>query len=276
MVIPRRFVHSYIKKNKNTTREKLFNLKLVLIAIMKMSKYIPSIFLLIVFFFSLLSLQFTIAGYKNDTTGDVDLADIDIIRLDVEGDLLKITLATTPEINESEHIFYTYNIFVDCDGSATPEYDTGVYEYVAHFKWYYTGGMWRNDSYLMATRYWVDSNHQKHEDGVRWWDKELDQWTVNDPNQTTADVSGNTISFDITTALSRIHYPQVYFFQAWAATGVDLYTNDTAPNSGWVDENSGIPPYSPNTSSTLNSTGILFSIVFLFLVASSVFDRKRK
>lgn len=245
---------------------------------MKLPKYVSSTFFFFLLLFSLISFKFTIAGYKTDTVGDTDLADIDITRLDVEGDLLKITLATTPEIDENEHLFYTYNIFVDCDGSETPEYDTSVYEYVAHFKWYYTGGMWRNDSYLMATRYWVDSDHQKHEDGVRWWDKELEQWLAVQPDQMTAEVSGNTISFDITTALYRIHYPHLYFFQAWATAGVDLYTNDTAPNSGWVDENSGMPPYSPNTntSATLNSTGTLFGIVFIFIVASSIFERKKK
>jgi hypothetical protein len=244
---------------------------------MKPSKYITTSFLFLIILISLTSIGFTLGGYKTDPTGDAGVLDVDIVRLDVEGNLLKITLAKTPEINESEHTWYTYNIFVDCDGSTTPALNPDVYEYVGHFKWYYSGGQWYNDSYLMCTRFWVDSDHDIHEDGQRFWNKVTETWQVSDPDQQTADVSGNTISFDITTALYRIHFPQFYFFQAFATSGKDLQVNDTAPNTGWVDENSGAPPYSPNPSATLPSISILLSLTLISVVTISVkFIRKKK
>jgi len=243
---------------------------------MKPFKYLTTSFLFFILLISLTSIGFTMGGYKTDPTGDAGLLDVDIVRLDVEGNLLKITLAKTPELNESLYTWYTYNIFVDCDGSATPSLSDTVWEYVGHFKWRWITDHWTNDSYLMASRYWVDSDHQKHEDGTRYWDKVLEQWVVADPDQQTADVSGNTISFDITKALYRIHYPQLYFFQAFATSGKNLQVNDTAPNTTWVDENSGAPPYSPDPSASLPGIGILLSLAFITFTAFSVKLKRKK
>jgi hypothetical protein len=110
-----------------------------------------------------------------------------------------------------------------------------------------------------------------------YWNKVTETWVASDPDQITADLSGNTISFDITTALYRIHFPEFHFFQAFATAGKALQTNDTAPNTGWVDENSGAPPYSPNPSATLPSISILLCILFISFVATSVsIIRKKK
>ena len=210
------------------------------------------------------------AGYGTDPNGDSEVADVDIIRLDVGITQLKITLAKAPVPNNTEHIWYTYNIFVDTSGSTEQSTSDEVWEYCAHFKWYYTSGSWLNDSYFCASRYWINDNYQK-QTGAWWWNPQTKTWLVNDPDLDIAVINANTISFDITDAIQYegpAGTDAFKWIKAFANGGVDLAVNDTAPNNGWIGQNDPIV-YPGKTTTTAQTTVFTFEwAVFAFIIIS--------
>jgi len=232
----------------------LFNIKNLLLIFLMMT-ILPSITLIK-------------AGYGTDPNGDSEVSDVDIIRLDVGITQLKITLAKTPSLNHTEHSWYTYNVFVDTSGSATPSTSDEVWEYCAHFKWYYTNGSWFNESYFCTSRYWINDNYQK-QTGAWWWNIQTKTWVASDPNQDVAVVSANTISFDITDAIQYegpAGTDAFKWIKAFGNGGVDLVVKDTAPNSGWIGQND--PIVYPGKTTTKAQTTVFTLEWFVFALIS--------
>ncbi|NHJ06096.1 MAG: hypothetical protein EAX90_14815 [Candidatus Heimdallarchaeota archaeon] len=236
---------------------------------------------------SLSSITFTFAGWKNDTIGDADAPMVDITKLEVTEDLLKITLNGQINLSEVPGIAITYNIWVDTSAGAydpdteTWDPDHTLYEYVAHFDYFKSGGVWYNHSYIWAFRYYLDSSAGTKHEGQWWWDKAQNKWVDSDPQQQIAIVSGNTISFDITNAIFREEpLGTGVVVQGVANSGFGI-VDDIAPNTGagWVDEFDNLCGDGPGTGTTSNSLpniSFIFSFVFLgFIITGLKITRKK-
>lgn len=237
-------------------------------------KHIVLLFTFFLIALSGLQIVFTSAGVTTDPTGDSADPNVDIIEVEVSEDILRISLAQTPVITESTSPL-TYNIWVDTNGDPEPDTDTyshEVFEYVAHFKWYSSGGQWFNDSYLWAFRYYIDESGTKHE-GNWYWNKELTQWEPTENDQQIATVNANKISFDITEAINREQpLGSGIVIQAVANAGTGLVVQDIAPNTGWVDEFDDTYVYHPpsedntTTSNLLTNCRLVLNSIFLLMI----------
>ena len=246
---------------------------------MKRHKLIPLIFLLTILVITLANVSITLGGWRTDTTGDSDDPYTDIVKLEISQTILKITLDEAPVLDEAEATIYTYNIWVDTSNEDTnPDTETWdpdheIYEYLAHFKWYYSSGQWYNDSYLWAYNYYTDESYNQHE-GRWYWDKQASSWSSTEVDQEIAIISGNTISFNVDGAIYREEpLGSGNVVQGVANAGSNLYIDDIAPNSGWVDEFDnmcGPQPTGSNTTNPLPNISFLFSIVFLAIIAANV------
>lgn len=227
--------------------------------------------LLIILF--LTNISFGFAGYKTDPVGDTTVQGVDITRVDISKKELKITLAEAPVLNEGETTIFTYNLWIDTSNEDpnpdTTTWSSEVYEYIAHFKYYYTGGQWRNESYLKANRYYLTSDGGEKQEGSFWWNANTKSWQNSDPAIDFAEVIGSTITFDTEGALYREQpLGTGYVIQGVANAGADLVIEDIGPNSGWVDEFDGeyIPPTtndSDDTTAVLLHYGLLGTILVL-------------
>ncbi|MHA1867084.1 MAG: hypothetical protein ACTSXD_03395 [Candidatus Heimdallarchaeaceae archaeon] len=218
------------------------------------------------------------AGYGYDPQGDCENVNCDIIKLEVSEDILAISLVQTPKLNESDALIFFYNIWVDTSGedyspdTETWDPDHELYEYLAHFKWYYTNGEWLNESYLIAFNYYIDDEGEKQE-GVYYWNEELNKWQTENPEQYIAKANNATISFDVTGAIYREEpLGTGVVIQAVANAGSGLTIDDIAPNNGWIDEFDNLcePPSKNTTNTPIDFTVVLGALVFSFVLVRRV------
>lgn len=218
------------------------------------------------------------AGWQNDSVGDSENPNCDIIKLEVSEEVLQITLTQTPILNESESLMYFYNIWVDTSGEDLPP-DTEtwdpnheLYEYVAHFDWRYTNDQWFNSSYLMAFNYYIDEHGKKHE-GTYYWNEAQSKWQIEQPEKGIAKVGNNTIQFDVCGAIYREQpLGTGVVIRAVANAGSGLTVLDIAPNSGWVDEfdNMCQPPPNDTSKTAVDLSWLMLSLLIISVVLKKV------
>jgi len=266
---------------------------------MKSLKLISSLFLISLFFLTLSNIGFVNAGYQTDPTGDADGIDAcDITRVDVlvsynshpvDDDVtLKITLLEAPLMDASHTVRYDYNFRVDTSLSSEPDtttWSSDVFEYVAHLDCRWVGDTWLNNSYLMANRYYLTSDGSAKVMGTFFWNPNTDSWQASDPDLEVGEVIGNTIQWDVTSAIFREQpIGTGYLIQGVAGAWYGLGLKDIGPNSGWCDEFDNICeyPYSTSPSGTPSlpfpGFGFLASFIAIGLVATStyiIYKRKK-
>ena len=256
---------------------------------MRHSKLTFTGLLLFLFIFSSVNISFTLAGWDTDPLGDSDLAMCDITRLDVDPDFMKITVAETIVMNESLSglfgIGLDYNVWIETsqyDNTADLTFSTDTYEYVAHLSCKWISDAWVNESYLLATRYYLTSDGSSKTEGTFYWNIGTNSWQATIPDQDIAIISGTTITWDTEGALFREQpLGTGYVVQGIASASYLMALKDVGPNNHLVDEfdNMCVPPSTSSTTPTnpLPSIGFLFSIVFLALGISGIMQiRKRR
>ncbi|NHJ06097.1 MAG: hypothetical protein EAX90_14820 [Candidatus Heimdallarchaeota archaeon] len=234
------------------------------------------------------------AGYQTDPTGDADgINACDITRVDVEVTynahpvddeiILKITLAEAPLMDENHTVRYDYNFLVDTSLSNEPDtttWSSDVFEYRAHLDCRWVSDEWLNTSYLTAHRYYLTYDGSAKVEGTFYWNPNTDAWQDTIPDIEVGEVIGNTVVWDVTSAIFREQAIGTgYVVQGVANAAYGLIVKDFGPNSGWCDEfdNMCVAPTSNTSTSSLPNIGLIFSIVFLgFIVASiNIIHRKK-
>ena len=241
------------------------------------------------FIISYVNISFTIAGWDTDPTGDSDLAMCDIIRLDVDPDYMKITVADTIVMNDTMSgllgIGLDYNVWIETsqyDDTADLTWDTANYEYIAHLSCKWISDAWVNTSYLQATRYYRESDGGAKTEGTFYWNKATSSWQETDPEQDIATIAGTVITWNTAGAIYRDQpLGTGYVVQGIANANHLLTLKDIGPNNHLVDEfdNMCVPPSTSTTTPTnpLPSPGFILSIIFLtFGVSGIMLIRKRR
>lgn len=259
---------------------------------MKQSNIIAITFLLTFFAFSMLNIGLSSGGWETDPTGDAGVyssCDITKVNVDVtyhshpeDDDItLMITLAQEITINTSSlYSWFDYNFYVDTslsDNTNTSELTDQDYEYRAHLGRKYNNdtGVWTNTSSLYCTRYYYTGDGLGKTMGSFYWNPNTDSWQATNPELEVGQVIGNTIVWDVTSAIYREQpIGTGYVVQGVATASYNLNVKDVALESGWVDEFDNCCP-TPGTSTptgtpTLPSIGFLFGIVSISLTALSV------
>jgi hypothetical protein len=248
---------------------------------------------------TLLNINFSLAGYETDPTGDADgVGSCDITQVNVDVSYhshpvddeitLKITLAEEITLNESNTFnWFDYNFYVDTslsDNTNTSELTSDDYEYRAHLgrKFNNNTKVWTNTSSLYCTRYYYTGDGQGKTMGTFYWNPNTDTWVGTNPELEVGQVIGNTIEWDVTGAIFREQPVGTgYVVQGVATTAYNLNVKDRALESGWVDEFDNmctLPPSSTGTPTLpFPSIGVILSMAFLSLVVSTVhLIRKRR
>ena len=224
---------------------------------MKKVKILSGILIQIMVLFFMLSLSEIDGGYLSDTYGDAD-SDIvycDITRINVTQDVYSIQVAENPVINSTQTVRLDYNMWIDTSGEDeypdTTTWSTDVYEYVAHMTCRSVSDEWINESYLMATRYYLTENAGTKTNGTFYWNKNTSSWQETNPNQEIAIIDGNIVRWNVSGAIFReqlLGTGTDIGIQAVANAAYALVVRDHAPDLGWCDEFiniSSLPNYAP-------------------------------
>ncbi|HUT79616.1 MAG TPA: hypothetical protein VMZ29_00320 [Candidatus Bathyarchaeia archaeon] len=262
---------------------------------MRQLRFIPPVFLFIILASSFVNISYIQAGYLTDPTGDAsDINACDITRVDVDVTyhstpvddevILKITLLEAPLIDENHTIRYDYNFWVDTSLSASPDtttWSTDVYEYVAHLTCRWSSDTWLNESYLMASRYYLTGDGSAKVMGTFWWNPNTDSWQASDPDLDVGQVIGNTIVWDVTSAIFREQPVGTgYVIQGVANAAYGIVVKDFAPNNGWCDEfdNMCVLPSSSSGTPSLPGIGFIISFIFIGIITTgiTIVSKRRK
>ncbi len=255
---------------------------------MRHSKLTFTGLLLFLFIFSSVNISFTLAGWDTDPTGDSDFSICDITRLDVDPDYMKITVAGTIVMNESLAgalgIGFAFNVWIETsqyDNTADLTFSTDNYEYRAHINCKWISDAWQNNSFLMATRYYRESDGGTKTEGTFYWNIQTSAWQVSDPEQDIATIEGNTVTWDTDGAIFRSQpLGTGYVVQGIANSYYLLALKDIGPNNHLVDEFDnmcGPPPTSTTPTNPLPTIGIIGTLTALLFVISIVgLYRKKK
>ena len=117
--------------------------------------------------------------------------------------------------------------------------------------------------------------------GTFWWNPNTDSWQGTDPGLEVGEIIGNTVQWDVTSAIFREQpIGTGYVIQGVAGAWYGFALKDIGPNSGWCDEFDNVCPTPPTSTGTpsipLPGFGFLISFVAIGLVAASVFIIKRR
>ena len=251
------------------------------------------------FALTLLNINFSLAGYEEDPTGDADginACDITQVNVDVsyhsppvdDEVTLKIILLEAPLIDENHTIRYDYNFYVDTslsDNSNTTDLwglgGTDIYEYIAHLDCRWVSESWLNSSYLMCTRYYYTGGDGGTKvDGSFFWNPNTESWQASDPGLPVGEVIGNTIVWDVTSAIYREQpIGTGYVIQGVANAAYGFVVRDYATHSGWVDEFDNmctLPTGTTTPTLPFPSIGVILSMAFLSLIIGTVQIIKRR
>ena len=253
---------------------------------MRGKKLVFGLIIQLIITFSLFSLNFSQAGYLTDPTGDAgginacDITQVDILvsynSLPVDDDItLKITLLEAPLMDVSHTIRYDYNFRLDTNLSSVPDtttWSSEVFEYVAHLDCRWVSDTWLNTSYLLANRYYLTSDGSAKVMGTYYWNPNTDTWQASNPDLEVGEVIGNTVQWDVTSAIFREQpLGTGYLIQGVAGAWYGFALKDIGPNTGWCDEFDNTP-YTENAPELSNGkvtplngttiTNFVYSVVY--------------